>query len=205
MDQLISTKTKSLCPKCLKVIDAEIKLEDGRVIIIKECKEHGRFNANHFWETADLYNFMYTLVEGEMSRDPDGLVLDVTYDCNMKCPFCYAKKSMEKEYKPSLVDIRAKIKGFTGSTVYLCGGEPTTREDLPHIISLIQKLKKKSALFTNGLKLSDRNYINNLKNAGLDLIVLSLSSLDDKQLDRIYGKEVSKWKKTALNNIMVSG
>ena len=47
--------TTSLCPICLKPLDAEVYEEDGRVWIKKECPEHGEFN-NTYWSDAELYN-----------------------------------------------------------------------------------------------------------------------------------------------------
>ena len=35
--------TKTICPECLKVLDATIFEDDGKVYIKKECPEHGFF------------------------------------------------------------------------------------------------------------------------------------------------------------------
>ncbi|WP_422652223.1 hypothetical protein, partial [Archaeoglobus sp. JdFR-39] len=36
---LLPYKTKSLCPECLKILDAEVYEEDGKVKIRKVCDE----------------------------------------------------------------------------------------------------------------------------------------------------------------------
>src|SRR5438876_612109 len=46
--------TRSICPACKRVIDAQILLRDGRVIMRKRCPEHGWFEALVFGD-ADLY------------------------------------------------------------------------------------------------------------------------------------------------------
>ena len=38
-------KTKSLCPVCLKKIDASVYERDDAVYMDKECAEHGRYSA----------------------------------------------------------------------------------------------------------------------------------------------------------------
>ena len=38
---MVIKKTKSLCPQCLKVVDAEVYEDEDKIIIKKECKEHG--------------------------------------------------------------------------------------------------------------------------------------------------------------------
>ena len=35
--------TRSICPECLKAIDATIFEDEGKVFIKKECPEHGAF------------------------------------------------------------------------------------------------------------------------------------------------------------------
>ena len=48
-------KTKSLCPTCLKPLEAEVFEEDGKVWIKKECPDHGEFK-NTYWSDAEIYN-----------------------------------------------------------------------------------------------------------------------------------------------------
>lgn len=44
---------RSLCPECMKVIDARLFEEDGRVIMEKTCPEHG-YVRDIYWSDADL-------------------------------------------------------------------------------------------------------------------------------------------------------
>src|SRR5512136_1735112 len=45
---------RSLCPECMKVIDARLFDEAGRVIIEKTCPEHGHVR-DLYWSDTDLY------------------------------------------------------------------------------------------------------------------------------------------------------
>ena len=37
--------TRSICPLCKRVIDAEVSAREGRVILRKRCPVHGEFEA----------------------------------------------------------------------------------------------------------------------------------------------------------------
>ena len=47
-------KTQSLCPDCRAVLDADIFEKDGKVVMQKECKEHGEV-TDTIWSDVDLY------------------------------------------------------------------------------------------------------------------------------------------------------
>src|SRR5438067_11665562 len=44
-DEVFLEYTKSICPVCKTVIDAEVNVRDNRVILRKRCREHGLFEA----------------------------------------------------------------------------------------------------------------------------------------------------------------
>ncbi len=64
--------------------------------------------------------------------------------------------------------------------VVFTGGEPTLRPDLPEIIAYAEKLGQVSGLLTNGLRLSECDYLQQLLNSGLDHILLTLDP-DEEQ------------------------
>ena len=51
---LIKT-TRSLCPTCNSVIDAEVVEEDNKIMLHSTCPEHGKFN-NLYWSDPVLYH-----------------------------------------------------------------------------------------------------------------------------------------------------
>src|ERR671919_3101774 len=53
-DEVFLEYTKSICPICKVVVDAEVNIRDGRVILRKRCPEHGPFEAL-VYSDADLY------------------------------------------------------------------------------------------------------------------------------------------------------
>ncbi|HWJ44411.1 MAG TPA: hypothetical protein VNR63_03420, partial [Gaiellaceae bacterium] len=44
-DEVFLEYTKSICPVCKSVVDAEVNIRDDRVLLCKRCPEHGRFEA----------------------------------------------------------------------------------------------------------------------------------------------------------------
>ena len=44
-DYVFYELTRSICPKCLEPIDAQILIRDGRVVMRKRCASHGWFEA----------------------------------------------------------------------------------------------------------------------------------------------------------------
>jgi uncharacterized radical SAM superfamily Fe-S cluster-containing enzyme len=69
MSELID-KTKSICPVCFKVIDADIVEEKGKVLIKKTCAEHGNFQDT-YWSDYNMYiNFKKYRQEGTKLDNP---------------------------------------------------------------------------------------------------------------------------------------
>ena len=48
-------KTRSLCPACGKVLEAEIVEEEGKIWLVRTCPEHGKFR-HVYWSDAEMYS-----------------------------------------------------------------------------------------------------------------------------------------------------
>ena len=129
------------------------------------------------------------------------IVVDLTHQCNMECANCYIpNRNIPDLDKNRLEDFLSRLPFRT--YIRLIGAEPTMREDLPEIISMVKKLGHRPSLTTNGLKLANKSYVKTLKDAGLRLLLHSMNGADD---DLVY-KELDngKWatvKVRALDNI----
>src|SRR6266545_7091893 len=53
-DEVFLEYTKSICPVCKAVVDAEVNIRDNRVLLRKRCPDHGRFEAL-VYSDAELY------------------------------------------------------------------------------------------------------------------------------------------------------
>lgn len=84
--------------------------------------------------------------------------LDITGNCNLKCPYCYLDeevKDLEAEY---WVNTLKEIDHMDIDDLYITGGEPLLRTDLFDIMEAanIQNIKT-VGLLTNGTNISSRN------------------------------------------------
>ncbi|WP_425293791.1 hypothetical protein [Mycobacterium pseudokansasii] len=44
-DEVVLEYTRSICPVCKVVIDAQVNLRGGKVYLRKRCRDHGEFEA----------------------------------------------------------------------------------------------------------------------------------------------------------------
>lgn len=87
-------------------------------------------------------------------------VWEVTYNCNMKCPFCYVKK-YKNPYKPEIttkeaINIIDQLSELGTRMINFSGGEPTLRKDFPLLIEHAKKRKMKVFFNTNGSLIRQR-------------------------------------------------
>jgi len=146
----------------------------------------------------------YFLLEAE-NNIFKSLVVDLTHRCNMHCANCYIpNRSIPDMDRDKLIKFikRLPFKTF----VRLIGAEPTMREDLPYIIREVKKAGHHPSLTTNGLKLSDYNYLKTLWKSGLKLFLISMNGADE---DIVYKKIdngcYAKQKVQALENLFKIG
>lgn len=184
LDKGLPKSTQSLCPECKKVIDAVIEDIDGKVVMKKQCLEHGIFESV-YWSDSELYKraerwaFDGKGVEdpaiGDATTCPDncGLCnlhlshtclanLDLTNRCNLQCPICFANANQAGYvYEPSfeqvvgmLENLRAQ-KPVPTAAVQLSGGEPTV---YPKFFQVVKKASEMGFVqvqaATNGIKLA---------------------------------------------------
>jgi len=176
-------KTKSLCPECRKVIEADIFERDGAVWMSKECSAHGYFEGI-YWSDVDMYlgaesyaydgNGVQNPQVATASSCPDdcGLCnlhmsstclanIDVTNRCNLSCDFCFANANVQGYvYEPSLEQIREMLSVLRNEqpvpaiAVQFSGGEPTLRDDLPDMVKMAKEMGfLQVQMATNGIRL----------------------------------------------------
>ncbi len=177
-------QTKSICPECLKVLEATIFEEDNTVYIKKECPEHGFFQ-DVYWSDYEQYErvkaFEYIGDGVENPRTETKLdcpydcglcpqhkshtvlsIIDVTNRCNLRCPVCFATAGTTGYvYEPSKEEIKSMFLNLRSNrpvptdALQFSGGEPTIREDLPELVKMAKELGFKHVeVNTNGLRLA---------------------------------------------------
>ena len=176
--------TKTICPECLKVLDATIFEDDGKVFIKKECPEHGAFQEL-YWSDYEQYVRAEKLrydgngIENPRTQTVKGCpydcgicpehkshtalaIIDVTNRCNLKCPVCFANAAAAGYvYEPTqeqvtgmLENLRA-TKPVPATALQFSGGEPTIRNDLFDLIRKAKELGFRHVeVNTNGVRIA---------------------------------------------------
>ncbi|MBD3188656.1 radical SAM protein [Candidatus Bathyarchaeota archaeon] len=134
-------KTQSVCPECLKQIDAYIIVDDlegkDAVLMRKVCDDHGFFediisrNVSEYLKNQEYYHD-YMPIENKNNMKDSGMgcphncgmcaehksspciaLIDVTNRCNLACPICFANAN-NKGYivEPSIEELRQIFQHF---------------------------------------------------------------------------------------------
>ena len=78
-------KTTSLCPICLKPLEAEVYEKDGAIWIKKECPEHGEFD-NTYWSNAEIYHKVNKIEA--IQQNMENPQVNATEGCPTNCGIC---------------------------------------------------------------------------------------------------------------------
>ncbi len=141
-------------------------------------------------------------------------LIDVTNRCNLRCPVCFANAGATGfVVEPSFDDIThimehfRSIKPVPPVLLQLSGGEPTLRTDLPDIIRKGRELGFSDIMLTtNGVKMAkSKEYCKELLDAGLDAVYLSFAGTDPEVYKKIYGVDITKVKRQAIENMRATG
>ncbi|MCK5213788.1 MAG: radical SAM protein [Candidatus Omnitrophica bacterium] len=198
----IIRKTKSVCPVCMTKIEADVIERDSKVFLEKTCNEHGAFSlllSQHPEYYRGLNDYYFSLMSESLpQRD---YILHLTNACNLNCPICLADANQKERKDYPLDDLKGFLKGKKNYKIDLMGAEPTMREDLPEIIDEINRSGNIAALHTNGIKLADSQYLQQLMKSGLHEVHLQFDGFNDDVYEKIRGKKQLALKIKALENL----
>lgn len=139
--------TISLCPECLLEIPASIYDIEGAAIMQKVCSEHGYFESM-IERDAEYYKLVQ---QHNAAMFYDGLIIDVTYRCNIRCKWCF--QHLEAYDVPVERIYKLASQMPPGHKIILSGGEPTLRDDLPAIICKLADMGYAVNVITNGYRI----------------------------------------------------
>ncbi|HEY3080854.1 MAG TPA: radical SAM protein [Chloroflexota bacterium] len=179
-DYVFYELTRSICPECRRVIDAQILLRDNKVVMRKRCPEHGRseslvYGDARAYTSAAKFNKPGTIplaFSTEVARGcphdcglcPDHQqhvclgIIEVNSACNMDCPLCFANAgagfNLTLDEVEEILDHLVATEG-SPEVVQLSGGEPTIH---PHIVPMLRAAKARNIrhvmLNTNGKRIA---------------------------------------------------
>jgi uncharacterized radical SAM superfamily Fe-S cluster-containing enzyme len=195
----ILKKTESVCPECLAVLDAEVYEDHGQVWITKECPAHGRTRG---LVEKDALFYAKTMNRQRVEfRPPSHVMVAVTHRCNLHCTFCFVPNRERGDL--SMEEIEARTAGLPPFILCFTGGEPTLRDDLFEMIARGRALPNVVQVFliTNGLRLAEPGYVEELQRAGLTAVLFSLNGFSDDVYRKMNGRPLLEMKLRVLENL----
>jgi uncharacterized radical SAM superfamily Fe-S cluster-containing enzyme len=182
-NMILLEETESLCPSCMQIVPAYINTDGSRVLMNKNCSEHGFFQGT-IWSDYELYQRSFrfkrkptkpeklaTSVKHGCPYDcglcPEHIqhtclaILDVTDKCNLNCSVCLSScpKNTNDPKIDVIEDSLKRLLAYEGpsASIQLSGGEPTVREDLVEIMGMVRALGFKSIeIDSNGIELAKK-------------------------------------------------
>lgn len=224
--------TRAICGECLHLCDAKEVIEDGKVYLQKRCMTHGvqkvilSDDVDYFKLCREVYlkppeqpdNYNTGVRYGcpyDCGICPDHeqhgcvSVLEVTDNCNLNCPTCFAlsgthrttHRSMEQIH--SMLDLIVHNEG-TPDVVQVSGGEPTMH---PQIFEILDECKRRPIqhvmLNTNGLRIAQEDGFAEKLAAympGFELY-FQFDGLEDSIYRELRGANLWEIKKRALEKL----
>ena len=227
--------TLSLCPVCLQRIDAKIVFEDEKVYMLKRCHDHGSFKVliaddvdyykrlrNYNKPSEMPYTFNTKTHYGcpyDCGLCPDHeqhsclSIVEITDNCNLTCPVCYAGSSPDHGRHRSLEEVRRMLDTIVANerepdVVQISGGEPTLHPDFFAILDYAKSLPIRHLMVnTNGIRIAkDKSFAEQLSRYMPDFeIYLQFDSFRDEVLERLRGARLSSIRNKAIEHLNESG
>lgn len=220
-------RTASLCPHCKAVLPAQVVERNGGVWLRRACDDHGPVETllssdAAYYRRAMRYNkpgtppraFTGTIDRGcpyDCGLCPDHQqhtclgILEITQQCNLECPVCFADSSPERtrfltmKECEAAVDTLVRAEG-TPEVLMLSGGEPTIHPLIREIAEMaVDRGIRYVTVNTNGLRLADPEFARDLARTGA-YVYLQFDGFDPGTHGRLRGLDLSEAKARALEN-----
>jgi 7,8-dihydro-6-hydroxymethylpterin dimethyltransferase len=233
-DEVFIEYTKSICPVCKVVVDAQVNVRDDKVYLRKRCREHGEFEALVYGDARMYFDsvrfnkpgtipleFQTEVVEGcpldcglcpEHKQHACLGIIEVNTNCNLDCPICFADSGHQPDgYSLSLEQVDRMLDVFVASegdaeVIMLSGGEPTIHPQIIEIVELCKTKRIKTVnLNTNGIRMaSDVAFVNRLGELKVN-VYMQFDGFRERTHREIRGKDLRERKRRALDNCAAAG
>jgi 7,8-dihydro-6-hydroxymethylpterin dimethyltransferase len=160
--------TTSICPRCKRLLSAQLLERDGKVVLSRVCPDHGPFEAVVYGNAerwAEVQRFdkpgdqpLERQTEAARGCPHDcGIcpehaqhtclgIIEVNTACNLDCPICFADSGTGPQkhgFSLSLEQVESMLDAFVRAegepeAVQLSGGEPSIH---PQILEMLQAAK----------------------------------------------------------------
>jgi tetraether lipid synthase len=226
-DSIFVELTRSICPECRRVLDAQVHVRNGRVYMKKHCPEHGWFEGI-ISSDADMYmsasrfnrpgriplKFETEIREGcplDCGLCPDHQqhtcvgIIEVTQNCNLRCPTCFTDspsgRSLSLKQVEDILDNFVRAEGDP-EVVQFSGGEPSIH---PEILGMLRAAKDKGIRYvmlnSNGVRLArDQEFGQELSRIGV-VVYLQFDGFASSTFQTIRGLDLGNVKRDAITNL----
>ena len=230
-DYIFHELTRSICPECKRVIDAQIIIRDNRVYMKKRCPDHGWFegiissDAKMYVDSVG-FNKPGTIPLDFSTQVDQGCPLDcglcpehkqhiclalieVNTGCNLNCPICFADAgagySLTLDQVETMLDRYVETEG-NPEVVQFSGGEPTLHPDLPAMIQAAMDRGIGQAMVnTNGIRLARDDRFLDLMARLNPVIYFQFDGLRRETYKTIRGEDLLDTKLQALERMAKVG
>jgi hypothetical protein len=224
---LFLDNTRSVCPTCLTPIDAQVITRDNQVFMQKTCPSHGQFEA---LLSSDAEMYLKSLPYNKPGKSPLGFstkvnegcpqdcglcpehkqhtclaLIEVTSDCNLRCPVCFADS--RPAFNLSIAQVERMLNRFVElegnpEVIQFSGGEPTIH---PEILTMLAMAKEKGIqmvmLNTNGIRIAeDDRFLAGLTDIR-PTIYLQFDGFSAKAQEALRGRNLLNIKLKALDRM----
>ena len=223
--------TRSICPECKGVIDAQIIIRQNKVYMRKRCPTHGWFEGiissdAEMYVNSIKFNKPGTIPLEFSTEVKDGCPLDcglcpehkqhiclgiieVNTACNLNCPVCFANAgigfSITLAQAEGMLDRFIEIEGDP-EVIQFSGGEPTIH---PQLLDMIQAAKDRGVrqvmVNTNGVRIAkDDKFLESLARLK-PVIYFQFDGLRRETYRTIRGEDLLDTKLKALDRMQQAG
>lgn len=223
--------TISLCPVCLKRIDAKIVFEGNQVFMLKRCAEHGNFrvliaddaayykNIRNYnkpsetpykFNTATHYGCPYDCgLCTDHEQHSCLTVIEITDRCNLTCPTCYAGSSPTYGRHRTLDEVKKMLDTIVENekqpdVVQISGGEPTLHPQFFEILDYAKSLPIRHLMLnTNGITIAkDFDFAKRLSSYAPGFeVYLQFDSFNKEVLETMRGANLVSIREQALAHL----
>lgn len=223
--------TNSLCSRCLQKVEAKIIFQQGYVYLLKNCLAHGVEKVlistdeayyrlcRNFLKPGQLPKRFNTLIEHGCPFDcglcPDHeqhsclTLIEITDQCNLKCPICYAESGPGHGRHRTLDEIEKMLDSLVANegepdVVQISGGEPTIHPQFFEILDLAKSKPIRHLMVnTNGVRIvQDKAFAERLAGYGPGFeIYLQFDSFHSEALTQLRGEDLRSTRLKALEHL----